>query len=535
MRPHTPAQAALALATLLAAPATATPVWSGYAGNAQHTALSTVAADSLDTILWTAPVDLAPQYSGNDLLIHYGTPLVTAANTIILPVKTGASGGFEVQARNAATGSVLWTQATDYILPAHRWTPSYSPALSPSGTLYMPSAGGTVTFRTNPDSATGTTGQIAFFGNASYAANAAAYNSSVFISTPITSDSSGNIFFGYNVSATNPLGLSSGIARIAPDGTATYVTTTVASSDPGLGQVVMNSAPALSPDGKTLYVAVSTGNFGRGDLLALNATTLATTAIRPLTDPVSGQPALLADDGTASPTVGPDGRVYFGVLESPFRTSKGWLLSFGADLAPTPSAPPGGFGWDDTASIVPASMVPSYHGPSSYLLFSKYNNYGETGGDGVNKIAILDPNASMTDPRTGATVMNVVLSIAGPTPDPNFPSRLDAVREWCINTAAIDPATDSVLVNSEDGKLYRWDLATNTLSQSIVLTAGIGEAYTPTIIGADGTVYAINNATLFAVSGADMPVPEPSSLAILATATLALLRRRHLAPARPNP
>jgi hypothetical protein len=37
------------------------------------------------------------------------------------------------------------------------------------------------------------------------------------------------------------------------------------------------------------------------------------------------------------------------------------------------------------------------------------------------------------------------------------------------------------------------------LSQTVALTPGIGEAYTPTLIGADGTVYAINNATLFAV------------------------------------
>jgi hypothetical protein len=73
------------------------------------------------------------------------------------------------------------------------------------------------------------------------------------------------------------------------------------------------------------------------------------------------------------------------------------------------------------------------------------------------------------------------------------------VKEWCINTAAVDPSSNSILANSEDGKLYRWDVATNTFSQSIVLTPGLGEAYTPTIIGADGTVYAINNATLFAV------------------------------------
>ena len=60
-------------------------------------------------------------------------------------------------------------------------------------------------------------------------------------------------------------------------------------------------------------------------------------------------------------------------------------------------------------------------------------------------------------------------------------------------------ATKSILAGSEDGKLYRWDLTSNTLIQPVTLTSGIGEAYTPTIIGVDGIVFAINNATLFAV------------------------------------
>src|SRR5258708_28358698 len=81
----------------------------------------------------------------------------------------------------------------------------------------------------------------------------------------------------------------------------------------------------------------------------------------------------------------------------------------------------------------------------------------------------------------------------------HIPNTQGAVREWCINDAVVDPATDSVLANSEDGSLYRWDLATNTFTQSIALTSGVGEAYTPTLIGAEGTVYAINNAILFAV------------------------------------
>lgn len=54
-------------------------------------------------------------------------------------------------------------------------------------------------------------------------------------------------------------------------------------------------------------------------------------------------------------------------------------------------------------------------------------------------------------------------------------------------------------VNSEDGKLYRWDLTTNKLSESITLSGAVGEAYTPTPIGADGMVYAINDAVLDAV------------------------------------
>ena len=96
---------------------------------------------------------------------------------------------------------------------------------------------------------------------------------------------------------------------------------------------------------------------------------------------------------------------------------------------------------------------------------TKYNNYAGIGsGDGVNRIAILDPNDQMTDPISGATVMREVLTVAGVTPDADYAwSFPNAVREWCINNAAVDPISKSILANSEDGKLYRWDLTTNTL------------------------------------------------------------------------
>jgi hypothetical protein len=92
--------------------------WSSYAGNAQHTALSQVASQPLQSIHWKTSVDLDPQYSGNgDLYTHYGSPVITSDNTVIVPVKTGASGGFELNAYNGATGSFMWTQSSDYALP----------------------------------------------------------------------------------------------------------------------------------------------------------------------------------------------------------------------------------------------------------------------------------------------------------------------------------------------------------------------------------------------------------------------------------
>ena len=147
--------------------------------------------------------------------------------------------------------------------------------------------------------------------------------------------------------------------------------------------------------------------------------------------------------------------------------------------------------------MLPASAVPGYAGSSADLLMSKYNNYvGVGSGDGDNRIALLDPFASQPDRVTPTvSVMREVLTLSGPTADGLAP----AVKEWCINTAAVDPARRSVLANSEDGWLYRWDLASNSFTQRIQLTSGIAESYTPTAVGADGKVYAINNAVLFAI------------------------------------
>jgi hypothetical protein len=471
--------------------------WPGYAYNSQHSGLSPSTSQPLMSIHWQTPVDLQQPGGG----IHYGSPLITPRNNVIVTVKTQSGGTFRLDCRKGSNGALLWTQTTDYVLPPHNWMPPCTSTLTPRDALATPAIGGTVLVRSNADLANSPVTRQVFYGLAAYNAAPATYNSFVKVSTPITSDARGNLYFGFLVTNPTPNNLISGLARLDPQGNGTWISAAAAANDGTMSQVSLNCAPALSNDGLVVYVAVHDSSE-QGYLLGLNSVTLAPLYKVRLKDPRSGQNAWVADYSTASPTVGPDGEVYYGVLESPFPSNndRGWMLHFNSTL--TTTLIPGAFGWDDTATTFPSSAVPQYTGSSPYLLMTKYNNYAGIGsGDGLNKVAVLDPHASQVDPITGALVMQEILLKVGPTPDPpnQTPSTPNAVREWCINTAAVDVATKGAMVNNEDGKLYRWDFASNTLSQVVTLTAGVGEAYTPTCIGPDGTVYAINDAILFAV------------------------------------
>lgn len=474
--------------------------WLAFGRTATHAATAGRPARALSQVAWSAPMDLDPQYTGSILYIHFGSPLATPSNTIVFPVKTGAFDGFRVEGRRGANGSLLWSMDTDYSLPVHGWVPQLGIVITPTMQVLAPAAGGTILRRASADAPTAAVVRQAFFGIGAYAADPGAYNGNVKINTPISVGADGSAYFGFVVTGPTPVPLQSGIARIDPAGNGTWVAASAAAGDPSILQVVHNCAPALSADGSVLYFSVRDA-LSHGYLLAVHSGTLATVGSVRLKDPKTGADAHLFDDGTASPTIGPDGDVYYGVLENPFPSNhyRGWMLHYNGAL--TQAKLPGAFGWDDTASIVPASAVPSYTGPSGYLLFTKYNNYAQGGGDGVNKVAVLDPGTPMLDPVSGVMVMDEVLTIASVTPDPvnTGPNSPNAVKEWCINTGAVDPFTRCAFIGNEDGKLYRWDFTTNTLSQIIVLTSQLGQAYTPTIIGPDGTVYAIHDATLFAV------------------------------------
>ena len=248
-----------------------------------------------------------------------------------------------------------------------------------------------------------------------------------------------------------------------------------AANDANINRDSHNVAPALSNDGSTALCRGQVGHECKLRVLVGIGLDHPGNEVQGLSqDPRNGNPAAIREDGTASPMVAPDGDVYFGVLGNPNSNgSRGFLLHFSGDL--TSDKPPGAFGWDYTAGVVPANLVPSYTGPSSYLLFCKYNDYPVGDGSGVNRVALLDPNTTQIDPHSavqGLVEMREVLTVIGFTPDPENPDIPGAVKEWCINAPAVNPATKSVFFNSEDGHLYRWNLATNSLDQAVSANAG---------------------------------------------------------------
>src|SRR6202008_3937987 len=129
----------------------------------------------------------------------YGSPLITPANTVLVPIKI-AGNAFRVDAFNGTNGQSKYSVSTDYILPNFSWIPTYNPTVV-GNRMYFAGAGGTIfhidNIDSNPPSAP--VREVFYTSLANYNANAAAFNSTIFVNTPITSDAGGNIFFGFRV------------------------------------------------------------------------------------------------------------------------------------------------------------------------------------------------------------------------------------------------------------------------------------------------------------------------------------------------
>jgi hypothetical protein len=449
--------------------------WSGFAHTPQHGCVSTVPSQPLNRILWTMPLAQGDRSE----FTHYTGPVVTRSNTVIFPISL-TNGSFQIEALAGATGQTNWEQPTDYSGTA----PFCALTLTPGNRLYFAGDGGTVFYCDSPDTtATPSFTRTAFYGLDVYLMKSNMFNAYIQINTPITPDRYGDIFFGFQSAAPTLLGTRGGLARIDYNGTGSWISASEIGDSTNVFQSALNCAPALSLDQKTVYVTVEDVS-GALFLAALDSRTLEPLTSVSLIDPETKAAASISDS-TASPTIGPNGDVYYGVLGNPSSDNdyRGWLLHFDSSLSVAKI--PGLFGWDVTDSIVNASLVPSYGGNSTYLLATKYNNYRKL----KYSMAILDPQQGVLDSQSGVTVMTTVLTIPSPSP-----------LEWCVNSAAVDPFSKSIIANNEDGNLYRWDLTSNQLTQSVALTTTqSGQAYTPTVVGVDGTVYAINHGQLFAV------------------------------------
>jgi hypothetical protein len=498
--------------------------WNGYGQNGQHTGMFTGSSQSVNQVRWSTLLDSdqASNYVGN-ILTHYASVMLTPSNTAIHTYRQTIDGDYDnwsVIARKASSGSVLWQFATDYsaaVIFPNDWTSVYPATLCQVGSgkataVAFAGAAGSVYVRTSPDSASGQPIRYAFYTTITdFNQNKSAYEP-IKINTPLTSDGLGNIYFGYEVTAALPSNLSNlgsgGVVKLnVTTGSAVYQSVTALGLKASLSAPAINSAPAVTADGSAVYFALTGGD---AVLTKLDTQSMLPTASVKLMDPsIPGAEALLISESSASPMIGLDGHVFMGVFGNQWRESHGWMLQFDADLSQTSFTgqryPVGAFGWDDTPSVVPASIVPSYRGSSTYLILTKYNNYDDNGGDpgadGSNKVAVIDPssNSITTDRQSGIPVMNEVLTVLSPQLTNDDPSHPNARFEWCINSAAVDIKKKSAIINCEDGHLYRWSFVSNMITEALNLQPPTSEAYTSTAIGPDGQIYAVNNAILWAV------------------------------------
>src|SRR5439155_9461160 len=122
----------------------------------------------------------------------------------------------------------------------------------PSGPrLYYPGPGGTTYYVTNIDSDTPSQPvQECFYTDlATYQTNRTGFNSTVYVSTPLTADSQGNMFFAFRISgavAAPFAATNSGVVRLDPSGQATPVFDGQAAGDNRVYAGPLNCAPALS-------------------------------------------------------------------------------------------------------------------------------------------------------------------------------------------------------------------------------------------------------------------------------------------------
>jgi hypothetical protein len=219
-------------------------------------------------------------------------------------------------------------------------------------------------------------------------------------------------------------------------------------------------------------------------------------------DPATNEPppGRVLDESSSSPTVAPDGSIFYGAYTA-YNFAQGHMLHFSANGDFLNSF---NFGWDNTPAIYP-------HG-GTYSVIFKNNHYAggsycvdpnwcpvartstELLGPEAYFVTQFDPNLNIEwtfqNTNTQSCTRNADGSVTCVSDHPNG-------FEWCVNAAVVD-ANGTVYANSEDGNLYAIGQG-GVMLQNIFQQLALGAAYTPASLDGAGRIYSQNDGHLFVV------------------------------------
>ena len=438
------------------------------------------------------------------------------------------------------------------------WEPVFHPALA-GDFIYVPAAQGKVVkLRKSDGSVAATIDPFAGGGPL-----APVQQTDIFVAGPLTADKNGNIYYNaIKLSHSQPWDqdvVDSWLVKITPANQASKVSFSVltpgapAGTDttckvqfddstlpwppspdavPGTTQCGsqrpgINVAPAIAPNG-TIYT-VSKGQFvtrysyliavnpnltlkwaaslrghlndGCGVLLPIGAPGGCRPGAHLGVDPGTNEPGpgRVLDDGTASPTVAPDGSVVIGTYTR-YNWSQGHLMKFSSTGQFQGAYE---FGWDVTPGI--------YSHGTTYSIVTKDNHYSDGGSYcDVEQFCPADRTAAHPNYPEAyfITQLSPTMGVEWKWQNTNTQScsrdssgNVSCVSdhphgfEFCVNVMAI-AGDGTVFVNSEDGSTYavlQGGIVRDNLFQQLAL----GAAYTPASIGSDGKIYSQNAGHLF--------------------------------------
>ena len=585
--------------------------WPQWALNAQHTGQTSTTGQNLyqnlvnllyDNVVTQEMSETFPLYGEPVLLAHFQAPLVDG-NDAYMVTKDGQYNIRNYNTQNwgemkltwqNGTLVPVWTFSTDWkavgSLYSDFWEPVFHPALA-NGNIYIPGAGGTI-FKVNKNTGVAIT-RIDPFQNG---------GSNVFTASPISVDGKGNLYYNaiqfqnstdvyqhdivdswlvkvdkfdnitkvsysqLTVGAPGPTDLCLNAFPTRLDGTivggpwppspdAVPGSVTCGTQRPGI-----NVAPAITPDGKTLYTVTRAHLISRwAYLVAVNTSNLSQKWISSLRErfrdgcgvpfslggtlPPNGAPGgcrvgakygvdpatnlygggRVLDDQSSSPVIAPDGSIIFGAF-SRYNYDQGEMMRF---LSNGEFAGHYFFGWDETPGI--------YSHGGTYSILSKENRYGDVGSY-CSDPAFCPPDASVRlypeeyfvtqlSPTIRADAFadrgDKIMSVEWRFKNTNTLSctrdssgNISCVSdhpnsfEWCVNAFVID-AAGNVYANSEDGWLYKIQQggivsdagcnppAITACGGKIFQQLALGAAYTPTSIDGSGRIYSQNAGHLF--------------------------------------